>query len=178
MSSNVISLISIALSVVAVVIGAILTIRQSTLQEGANVLATIDLFREWRSREFKESYEYVLTKLATSSQPGNGFAFSGEARIHAVRISHYLDNLGLLVYFKAVRRDLVLAFIGGSVLNCWKALSPYIYAERQKRSGGYQEFFEHLAALAQREHGSGMYTNLQKMKSDDPKEMNSYVTPA
>jgi hypothetical protein len=118
MSSNVISIISIILSITAIAASVLLAVRQYSLQENSNLLATIEFFREWRSEEFKVSYVYVMTRLANENPPKNGFAFTGEALVHAVRVSHYLDNLGLLVYSKAIRRDLVLGFIGGAIIDC------------------------------------------------------------
>src|ERR1700761_5307000 len=120
MNANTVSILSIILSVIAIAVGAFLAVKQYSLQESSNLLATIDFFHEWRSEEFKTSYTYVITKLANENPPENGFAFTGEAKIHAVRVSHYIDNLGLLVYFNAIRKDLVLSFIGGAIVDCWE----------------------------------------------------------
>jgi len=133
--STAISIISIVLSLIAVIASVILALRQSTLQEHSNVLATVELFNEWRSQEFKASYGFLLSELAKSYPPSSGYDLLEAVKSHVIRVSHYLDYVGLLVYYRAIRQDLVLGFIGGSITNCWNILSPYIYVERERRSG-------------------------------------------
>lgn len=178
MSSLFLNIVSLLLSSVAITLSARLTGRQAKSQEDANLLSiTIDLFREWRSEEFKVSYTYVVRELR-SHDTAHGFDLPIEARRHAVRVSHYLDNLGLLVHYGVVRRDLVISFIGGAILDAWTSLAPYIYTERDKRQNVYQEFFENLAALAKMESQKDAFARfkLHKMPPDPPED-EQYRTP-
>jgi hypothetical protein len=173
------NLVSLLLSSVAIILSALFTTRQAKLQENANLLSiTIDLFREWRSEEFKESYTYIMRDLRRDYDIKSGFDLPVEARGHAIRVSHYLDNLGLLVYYGVVRHDLVIAFIGGAIIDVWTSLAPYIYVERSKRQGVYQEFFEHLAGLAKTEADAFTHLKLRKMPPVDPHGGEIYTTPA
>lgn len=47
-----------------------------------------------------------------------------------VRLSHYLDNVGLLVYQGVVSRRVVGSFVGGASIHAWRVLKPYCIVER------------------------------------------------
>ena len=64
-------------------------------------------------------------------------------------VMSYFNSIGALVANRAISGQLVASLMGGSVVNAWQALSPFIYAERERRGGDevYYGYFEHLAAV-------------------------------
>lgn len=64
-----------------------------------------------------------------------------------MRVSHYLDNLGVLVANDLLNPHLAAGFLGDSTLRLWSLLEPFIERERALRSpNAYLQYFEHLAA--------------------------------
>jgi hypothetical protein len=66
----------------------------------------------------------------------------------ATRISNFLDHLGALVAEDLLAPKPAFSFLGGSALEMWDILGPYIYSERRAPGASelYQRHFEHLAA--------------------------------
>jgi hypothetical protein len=145
---------SIILSIIAVitsVVSAVIVYKQTHVLKQTNMLPiVIDMFKEFRSPEFKHHQEYIYNQLTQECDPQKtGYTKLPEAaRIHVIVVSHFFDNLGLLVASGIVSEDLVLSFLGGPVISTWNLLEPYIYQERKWRNGIYQDHFEHLAALS------------------------------
>ncbi len=108
------------------------------------------LLDEFRDADFKKRLAYIEESLATDSPPDSSgeFRLSAAARAQVGPVMGYFNNIGLLVANDAVPVRLASAIMGGSVINAWTALAPYVYAERLRRGGdpNYYGYFEHLAA--------------------------------
>ena len=52
----------------------------------------------------------------------------------ALRVSHYLDNLGVLVANGLLEPELAAGFLGDSALRLWRDLYPFITRERELRT--------------------------------------------
>lgn len=148
-----INTISLILSFLAVFISSFFAIRQVKVMQQTNYLPIlIDMFREFRDSDFKTHSSYVVNQLKKECNPAEtGYMYlPPDALVHVRTISHFYDNLGLLVANGIIDQKLVLSFMGGSILSTWTVLEPFIRRERELRQGDYQEFFEHLAALAKK----------------------------
>lgn len=63
------------------------------------------------------------------------------------RVSHLLDNIGLLIAKGLLEPAPAATFLGGSAVGMWKLLAPFIYAERRVNDREtYQRYFEDAAA--------------------------------
>ncbi len=107
------------------------------------------MFVEFRSFEFKDRLTYVQTMLDYDSPAlrDGSLQLSNES-IRARPIMSYFNNVGLLVYHGTITEEAASSIMGGSVVSAWKALAPYVYAERRRRGDdpNYYGYFEHLAA--------------------------------
>ena len=150
-SSTVLSLSSLVVSLLALVVSAGVAIRQLARLRHSNLLpVALDLFREFRTAEFREHLRYLRDDLWEQSPPGGlGVVdLSDEARGHLAPVSGYFNNMGVLVANGVVDAELVQSFMGGSIMVAWSRVAPYVEVERQRRSDpNYALFFEHLAAL-------------------------------
>jgi hypothetical protein len=142
--------LAVAIASAVVAVGSvIISWRQLHQARVANLLPTaIGLFREFRNMTGGRhrlspvladiDIDVPLTKLPL------------EIRDDALRLAHFLDNLGFLVAEGLVRPEHVAGFLGTAVLDTWQKLGPHIYAERALRrelhaSPDYQRYFEDLA---------------------------------
>ena len=78
------------------------------------------------------------------------------------KVSHFYDRLGILCAAKAIDADLIVAFIGGTIVHAWSILEPGIKADRGRREKNiladnakyasqyikYQAGFAYLASVA------------------------------
>ena len=149
-SSTVLSLSSLLVSLLALLVSAGAAIRQLARLRHSNMLpVALDLFREFRTPQFRDHMRYLQEELWDQCPPGGiGIAdLSDEARGHLAPVSGYFNNVGVLVANGVVDTELVQSFMGGSVLRAWWRIAPYVEVERQRRNDpNYALFFENLAA--------------------------------
>lgn len=171
------------IAVVALLIALATALRQDIITRRGNALAiVVDLFREFRTKEFKESLRFVRKRLH-SFDPDLGYArLPDEAKAHVQAVSHFYDNLGLLVAEGFVSHDLVVGFIGHSIEGAWDALWPFLRVERERRSksqaSGYQAYFEDLVVRIQERPQSQVHEKLRKLEHpNDPVVPSSEFLP-
>ena len=101
-------------------------------------------------RDFAPDRRFIAQELTSTADVQLGIAeLPEEIRERVVRVSHYLDHLGVLVERDLVDAKLVAGFMGGSIIWLWKVLGPYIEVERERRGEEYQMYFEDLAVRMQ-----------------------------
>jgi hypothetical protein len=149
--------ITMILAIAALISTIILTVSQIKIAKASNSLPVgIDLLREYRETEFKNkaSKTYVLLKSVTY------FKNLTPEQISSIDyISHFYDNLGLLVHKNIISKDLILSFMGGNIQYAWHVFEDYIQFQRRQRSNNdYQSFFEFL----NKESESNSETNIRK----------------
>lgn len=145
--------ISLTLSILAVVtsiVTAIIVYQQTIILGKTNTLPIlVDLFREFRSNEFKGHQFYIYNQLQKEcSAVETGYSkLPPTAASHVMPVSFFYDNVGVLVVHGVISEALVISFMGGPIMRTWKILEPYIRREREFRNEPYQFYFEHMAAL-------------------------------
>jgi hypothetical protein len=142
---------ALAIAVVALLVAlasAVISFRQLREARKANAFpAAIDLFREFRDPAFVADRRLLLRELQNCDSEQGMSGLPDGIREPAFRVSHYLDNVGVLVAHRLIDPEIAVSFLGASALNLWQALSPFIRRERVLRSyADYQMHFEHLAA--------------------------------
>lgn len=141
--------LAIALLALAVALAsAVISARQLREARKANAFpAAIDLFREFRDPAFVADRRLLLTELQNCDPEQGMQGLPGNIRHPAFRVSHYLDNVGVLVAHGLIDPEIAGSFLGASSLQLWEALKEFIRRERVLRSyPDYQMHFEHLAA--------------------------------
>lgn len=158
---------SLALAIAALAVSAVTVIavvRQVSEAKKSNTLPTaIDLFREYRSVEMEQARRLLADQLprldATSGMQG----LPEDVALAAAQVSHYLDNLGLVVARGLVDPGLAAGFLCENILRTWQDLSPFIFRERELRSQpNYQPYFEHLVATVQHMAPIQAHQNLRR----------------
>jgi hypothetical protein len=153
-SSTVLSLSSLVVSLLALLVSAGVAIRQLARMRHSNMLpVALDLFREFRTPEFRDHMRYLQEELWEQCPPGAAgiVDLSDEARAHLAPVSGYFNNMGVLVANGVVDAQLVQSFMGASILGSWWRVAPYAEVERRRRDDpNFALFFEHLAALCLR----------------------------
>lgn len=145
--------ISLTIAVLALMVAILTGVISFRISRQANSLSVlVGLFGEYRTDHTK-AREWLGQQLDDPERTVEG----GYEKLprDVVLLSHYLDNLGLLVYEGVVSRRIVGAFVGGAVVHAWRVLRPYCIAERLRSDrtghsqhsseGMYQEYFEYLA---------------------------------
>jgi hypothetical protein len=136
--------ISIAAGIAAIVSAAVAA-RALREAKKANALPILlDFLREYR--QYEPDRRYILRELGALERGLGISELPDEPRTHARTVCHYLDQLGLLVKKDLVDQNDVAGVMGESILYSWRALEPFITAEREARSGDYAQYFEHLVA--------------------------------
>lgn len=146
-SSDWITLIAAIIAGVISLIAIIISRSQYLLSKRSNAFPiTIEMFKEFRSHEFKVHINFIISKLPLLKHPKKDMKeLPEDVQKHILTVSHYFDNLGVMVATNAVDKKLVISFLGGTATKVWEILYPYIKTERVKRENGiYQEFFENL----------------------------------
>ena len=153
MLSEIISLISVILALVAVCVSTWQA--RSNMQHARHSRAlpvTAEIFKEFRSREFRESIHHLLA-LPPGKMTGAGFlALSGDLREDAYKVCYFFDYIGTLVAFGIIGEDIVIATMGTQIMQVWSVMLPFIKKERTHRSmaypsnapPGFLAFYEHL----------------------------------
>jgi hypothetical protein len=142
------ALIIAVVALVVAVISAIISARELREARKANAFpAAIDLFREFRDPDFVADRRLLLRELENCDPETGMSGLPDGINQAAFRVSHYLDNVGVLVAHKLIDPEIAVSFLGASALSLWQALSDFIRRERELRSyADYQMHFEHLAA--------------------------------
>ncbi len=167
----VLNLAALAISVTALVIPMLLTLRQLRLVSGGNHLPVVlDAFKETRSAAWFEAQEYVLTELSTEHAPDHGHrGLPEQARAHANTIGLFYDDLGKLVAHGMIDQSLVIGAYGTNIVRLWDALAPYVYTERREHRLHFWIYFEDLAARTATTHPEVVYTELH-LRSRPPRQ--------
>lgn len=149
LAALIISLVSAA-TAIAVSLVAWRQLREARI---ANALpAAIDLFREYRSDSLTTARKVVFAELGGAEESPAMSALPDNVRPSAYLISHFLDNLGVLVAEGLMKPELAARFLGDTAISLWLKLEPSIQKERELRASrlwsgarDYQRYFEDLA---------------------------------
>ncbi|MCX4976245.1 hypothetical protein [Streptomyces sp. NBC_00620] len=145
---------ALVLSITAVVVSVLVSIRQLTLARHSNTLpVVIDLFREHRGDDLTDARAFVYRELDTFDL-SQGLSGLPEDKQNLVRdLAWFYDNVGALVTHSVVDVEPVSGYLGGSVILMWEKMEPLIQAERARRnpslenSQRWQVYFENLYHL-------------------------------
>jgi hypothetical protein len=145
--SLIISIIGLALSVVATVMSLFILARQTVfLRQSNHIPISVDLAQEFRSDSFLESQDYVINKLRQEHGPDLGVSgLPADARKAVDRVTSYFTGLGALAVQRMLDEPYAVTFMGYRANRAWSELEPYIIREREIRGDSdYLVFFEDL----------------------------------
>ncbi|WP_305784128.1 DUF4760 domain-containing protein [Symbioplanes lichenis] len=148
------SFASLVVAALALFVSAGVAWRQlNYMRHGTMLPVALDMFAEFRTPEFRGYMRYLTEDLQREHPPGDEGILSlpDDVRAQVVPAVSYFNNLGLLVAQGVVDPAIVRGFMNHSVLRAWDRAAPYIRVERARRNDpGYNQYFEHLAAVCLR----------------------------
>lgn len=128
--------------VVAVIFG-IVQVRQFRRQRGD--IAAVELMRSIQDTEFTRSLRLLYT-LPLTIQASDLRTRGAEYEDAAFTISTKFETIGLLVFRENIPFPIVDELIGGTVVNLWRRLQPWVEEVRAKQEQKkFMEWFEWLA---------------------------------
>ncbi|MET9760001.1 hypothetical protein ABZ016_13230 [Streptomyces sp. NPDC006372] len=157
-----VNIVTLLVSVIALVTSAWLAWSQLTSSRKSTVLAMIlEGFRDTRADDYLEAIEYVLYRLAVEHpQPVAYQQLPEESRRYIQRVGLFYNDLGKLVAHGLVDESLITGAYGGSLLRAWNVLAPYVYLERQEHQRQPMRYFEDLAWRVSRRRPEAVYVKL------------------
>jgi hypothetical protein len=129
----------------------------------------LEAFREARTDEWFEAFDWVRLNLAREHSPELGLSgLPEDARRHLRKVGFFYDNLGVLVASGVVPEDLVLGFFGPGMATGWHAIRPYFEVEGKARGLRYLVFYEHLMVLHGEKSVAERYESMKLGRLDEP----------
>lgn len=113
----------------------------------ANTLPVlIDLMRDFRTDPVLNAGRAWIRSTPGTGRPDPATGYQ-HLPVEVVQLSWFFDHLGVLVHRGIVKHEPVAEYIGGSILQAWELLQPYIETERKRTEGWnhYQVYFQILA---------------------------------
>ncbi|MCZ4124869.1 MULTISPECIES: DUF4760 domain-containing protein [Streptomyces] len=148
------NVVALALSITAVVVSVLVSLRQLTLARHSNTLpVVIGLFSEHRDDNLTEARAFVYRELDTFDLSQGLDALPPDKQKLVRDLAWFYDNVGALVTHNVVDVEPVSGYLGGSVILIWEKMEPLIRAERARRSPSLQDpirwqvYFENLYHL-------------------------------
>jgi hypothetical protein len=153
MGSTVLSLVSLAIALVAATVAAWQArFNVQTAERSRTLPAVTEVFREYRSEEFVRSIRYLIRDIP-EARGAEGFgSFPDEWQYNAYRVCYLFDYMGLLTAFGLVKEELVVSLFGSGIMRVWRAIEQHINMEREYRlrtyppdaPPGFLVYYEHL----------------------------------
>lgn len=158
------NLAALMISLVALVVSILLTLRQIRLTNGGNHLPVIlEAFKVAHDPEsdYLTAERYLLNDLAREHSPGRGVTeLPAPARSYALTIGMFFDDLGKVVAHGIVHQDIVVGSFGPGIIRMWDALAPHVYEQRRTADNDFWIYFEDLAVRAAARPNSVVYAAL------------------
>jgi hypothetical protein len=147
------TIISLTLSVIAVVVSTMIACLQLVKSSQTNHLTILSQFVQISmSADFLESEAWIYSMLpGDSSAPSVALSkLAAPGREHVVRVAGFYQLVGYLVCLGVLKERVVRPMIGVRAKQAWEVLAESIKSERVIYPGavGYR-FFEDLAARTQ-----------------------------
>ncbi|MFI5838837.1 hypothetical protein ACIA8K_03865 [Catenuloplanes sp. NPDC051500] len=158
-----ISIIGLALSVVAIIVSSWTAVRQMIItRKSSNLQATTDvLIAQFGDRTFQADQRYVVTRLREEHDPQLGIdALPEPATAKAWNVGFMYENLGIMLAFGLVDRRIILSIGNYRLRQVWEALAPYIETERRMRGAPFLNFFENAYVQARETEPTDIYHRL------------------
>jgi hypothetical protein len=155
MASEIISLISVTIALVAVSVTTWQARHAIQNARHSRFLPVItEIMTQFRSEEFRESMLRLVEAPARGKQ-GRGFeSLPEDVRDDAYRVCYLFDQVGIMVALGIISEDIVIGLAGTPAMRVWLAMKPAIESERAYRRQtypaevppGFLTYYEHLVA--------------------------------
>jgi hypothetical protein len=137
LTSLLFNVVALVASLAALLVSALLTVRQSNLMHGANQLPiVIELFREIRANHFLVREHQLWQDLPGEHDPELGFIGMPEPlRSHMYDVCTLYQSVAYLVIFDVLDADLAYKALYYRMRRTWTVVEPFVQGERRLRGG-------------------------------------------
>jgi len=155
MTSEIISLISVIVALVAVSV----TTWQArhTIQNARNsrfLPVITEIMTQFRAQEFRESMLRLIENPAKGKYERGFESLPNDLRDDAYRVCYLFDQVGIMVALGIISENIVIGLAGTPAMRVWLAMKPAIEGERAYRRRtypsdvppGFLTYYEHLVA--------------------------------
>lgn len=162
------NLAALGISLAALAVSVLLTLRQIRLSSGGNHLPVIlDAFKLVHDPDstYLKAEKYLLNDLPQEHSADRGVTeLPNPARTHALTIGMFFDDLGKVVAHDIVHQDIIVGSFGSGIIRMWDALAPYVYQQRRTHANHFWVYFEDLAVRAAARPSAVVYADLDLRK--------------
>ncbi|GAA3155224.1 hypothetical protein ACFQ0X_43385 [Streptomyces rectiviolaceus] len=153
-TSAAVNVLALAFSLSAVIVAVLSAQRQASDTRRTNWLIFIgEMMARSRTPAFREARDYLLVSLQEHNRALGVTRLPSPARDHIFLVGSYYQDLGVLVVSGVIDEDMAVAIHYTGIKSVWRAIQPYVLAEREHRSaqegGGFFGAFEHLAVYTE-----------------------------
>jgi len=135
--SNAISILSLVISLIALVISAFVSLRQIALMRHSNLLpAFVNLLQEFRSGNYYSQQDFILYELHNYPVEKGYSGLDPDARTQFLLIFDYMASMAGLVSFGVINIYHVYAIYGYVFQDMWAQMQPFI--EKEGELKGYR----------------------------------------
>jgi hypothetical protein len=125
------NVLSVALSVVALTVSVIVSLRQIRASRISDTTsAIITLFAEYRTAPMRDARDRVY-RFVNERKQAVPLSDLNELREDCYHVAYYFDNLGLLIGHSLLPTEPFIAFLGKGCMISWRKLDPYVRLERE-----------------------------------------------
>jgi hypothetical protein len=140
--------VSLATSVVALVVSVLVAWRQDRKTKSAgDFAAVLEVYlRDVRDKEYQNDQHYVVSRLGREHpQPGTTVSGLPETARNAVwNVAFLYESIGMMYKLGVMDRRIALGVFHFRIVQVWEAIAPFAQAERSHRDGPFLAFFENL----------------------------------
>jgi hypothetical protein len=141
--------LSVVIASASVVVGAIYYLLETRHQRFIRQTESILRLSPWFSMNAKEMQEAIAQVCSTEYTDYEDYMakYEGKPEHNSLKLlGNYFEGMGLLVYRKLVKTDIVFDFWGDLVLSIWEGNEKLIFAMRKDSNAPRMfEFWEYLA---------------------------------
>ncbi|MFJ4988038.1 hypothetical protein ACIP9H_30060 [Streptomyces sp. NPDC088732] len=172
--NTVFNAVALSFSLLALLVSAVSARRQAEDVRRTNLLLfVVELSAAARAPEFRESLEYVRDRMGGHDPAAGVTGLPRPARDHAHRAGGFYQELGVLVVTGVIDEDKAVAMHYTGIKETWRALEPFVRAERQRlaarEGGGFWGSFEHLAVYTARTPYSDLGARFPRRRFPEPR---------
>jgi hypothetical protein len=140
------NILSIVFSALALILSSVVAQRQLGASRNSDATTVLlELLKEYRSPEMVADRARIMSRLNSPNvDPSKGFrGLPDDMRLSVQRVSHFFDQVGLLISHDLAPTDALISFFGAGAIQYWHKLYEYLAAERTLRAQPqYQIYFE------------------------------------
>jgi hypothetical protein len=153
-ANSIFNIVTLGFSLAAILVAVISAYNQAAAVRRGNLLAFMaEMGGLTRTPDFREAQDYVLTRLSENDPTEGITRLPRPARDYVWKVGGFYQDLGALVVTGVIDENLAVSLHYTGIKNVWRALAPYIIAERAYRrsrnGGGFFGSFEHIAVYVE-----------------------------